>query len=86
LSCASDAHQPPIRIKAKRFPGHLPPEAREFFAHDRQWYLQQARAIGPACTHLIQQFLDDRNVERLTGVQSILRLAGNYGPERLEAA
>jgi transposase len=65
---------------------HLPPDAREFFAHDRQWCLQQAHAIGPACTDLINQLLGDRIVERLRGAQGVLGLARTYGAKRLEAA
>lgn len=67
-------------------PDHLPPDAREFFAHDRQWCVQQAGAIGPACTELIEQLLSDRIVERLRGAQGVLGLARTYGPVRLEAA
>ena len=65
---------------------HLPPDAREFFAHDRQWCVQQARTIGPACGQLIEQLLSDRIVERLRGAQGILGFATTYGPARLEAA
>jgi len=65
---------------------HLPPDAREFFAHDRQWCVKQARAIGPACTDLIEQLLGDRIVERLRGAQGVLGLARTYGVIRLEAA
>jgi hypothetical protein len=65
---------------------HLPRDAREFFAHDRQWCVEQARTIGPACTELIEQLLSDRIVERLRGAQGVLGLARTYGPARLEAA
>ena len=64
---------------------HLPPDAREFFAHDRQWCVQQARAIGPACAELIEQLLSDRIVERLRGAQGILGFASTYGAARVEA-
>jgi transposase len=65
---------------------HLPRDAREFFAHDRQWCVEQARTIGPACTELIEQLLTDRIVERLRGAQGVLGLVRTYGPARLEAA
>jgi transposase len=65
---------------------HLPPDAREFFAHDRTWCLQQAQAIGPACTDLIDRLLSDRIVERLRGAQGVLKLVRTYGAARLEAA
>jgi len=65
---------------------HMPPEARAFFARDRSWCLQQARAIGPCCAELIDHLLGDRIVERLRGAQGILSLTKTYGSPRLEAA
>jgi len=65
---------------------HLPPEAREFFAHDRQWCLKQAAAVGASCVALIEELLSDRIIERLRGAQHILYLAGTYGAQRLETA
>ena len=65
---------------------HLPPEAQAFFAHDRDWCLQQARRVGPACTQLIELLLADRIVERLRGAQGLLRLEQRYEALRLEAA
>jgi hypothetical protein len=67
-------------------PDHLPPEARAFFAQDRNWCLQRARAVGPACAQLIEQLLGDRIVERLRGAQGVLGLARTYGDQRLESA
>lgn len=65
---------------------HLPPEARAFFAHDRQWCLAQAQRIGPACTELIDTLLSDRILERLRAAQGVLRLAEQFDPQRLETA
>jgi len=65
---------------------HLPPDAQAFFAHDRDWCMQQATKIGPACTQFIERLLADRIVERLRAAQSTLRLAERYGAMRLEAA
>jgi hypothetical protein len=65
---------------------HLPPEAQAFFAHDRDWCVQQARRVGPACAQLIEQLLADRIVERLRGAQGLLRLEQRYEATRLEAA
>jgi transposase len=65
---------------------HLPPEARAFLAHDRQWCLEQARRVGPACTQLIDLLLSDHILERLRAAQGILRLHESYGGSRLEAA
>jgi hypothetical protein len=61
---------------------HSPPEAQAFFAHDRDWCRSQALAIGAACTHLIEQLLADRILERLLAAQGVLRLAERlrYGP------
>lgn len=53
---------------------HLPPEARAFLAHDRQWCLEQARRVGPACTELIDWLLGDHILERLRAAQGVLRL------------
>lgn len=65
---------------------HLPPNARTFFAHDREWCVQQAGAIGPACAELINALLADRIVERLRAAQAVLALKKQYPPARLEAA
>lgn len=65
---------------------HLPPDARAFLAHDRDWCLTRANAIGPACAELIDRLLADRIVERLRAAQNVLRLAKSYPAVRLEAA
>ena len=65
---------------------HLPPDARAFFAHDRDWCLAQARRVGPACAVLVERLLADRIVERLRGAQGVLRLQKSYPAVRLEAA
>ena len=65
---------------------HLPPQAQAFFAHDRDWCLEQATRIGPACANLIDRLLADRIVERLRAAQAVLRLAERYTALRLEAA
>jgi transposase len=65
---------------------HLPPAAQAFFAHDRNWCVERAAAIGPACAELIERLLADRVVERLRAAQGVLRQAERYGACRLEAA
>lgn len=65
---------------------HLPPQAQAFFAHDRDWCVQQGIRIGPACAALIERLLSDRIVERLRAAQAVLRMAERYGTSRLEAA
>jgi hypothetical protein len=65
---------------------HLPPQAQSFFAHDRDWCVEQAARVGPACASLIERLLSDRIVERLRAAQAVLRMADRYGTSRLEAA
>jgi hypothetical protein len=65
---------------------HLPPQAQAFFAHDRDWCVEQATRIGPSCAALIERLLSDRIVERLRAAQAVLRMAERYGAQRLEAA
>jgi len=65
---------------------HLPPEARAFLAHDRQWCLEQATRVGPACAELIELLLADHILERLRAAQGVMRLQKPYGASRLEAA
>jgi transposase len=65
---------------------HLPLAAQAFFAHDRDWCVQQAAQIGSACAELIERLLADRIVERLRAAQGVLQLAERYGKGRLEAA
>ena len=65
---------------------HLPPAAQAFFAHDRDWCLQHAASVGPACAEFIDRLLADRIVERLRAAQGVLRLGERYGSTRLEAA
>jgi transposase len=65
---------------------HLPPQAQAFFAHDRDWCVEQATRVGPSCVALIERLLSDRIVERLRAAQAVLRMAERYGAQRLEAA
>jgi hypothetical protein len=65
---------------------HLPPDAVAFLTHDRQYCLERAADIGPACHALISRLLDDRILERLRTAQNVLRLAKPYGATRLKAA
>ena len=65
---------------------HLPPQARAFFARDRDWCAQQASKVGPQCVELIETLLSDRIAERLRAAQGILSMSKQYGANRLEAA
>lgn len=82
------ALHPRGRKRGQRFTvrDHLPPDAQAFFAHDRDWCVQQATRVGAACAQFIERLLADRIVERLRAAQSTLRLAERYGSARLEAA
>jgi len=74
--------------RGQRFtnPGHLPPAAKAWMMQTPRYCLQQAEAVGPACLALVQRMFGDRVLDRLRGVQGLLRLADTFGPERLEAA
>jgi hypothetical protein len=65
---------------------HLPPDAAAFLAHDREYCLKQASAVGPACAAFISALFGDAILERLRSAQNVLRLEQTYGPARLEAA
>lgn len=65
---------------------HLPPPALAWKMHHPQYCLERAQAIGPACAALVNRMFGDRVLDRLRGVQSLLRLAERFGKERLEAA
>ena len=65
---------------------HLPPNAQTFFAHDREWCVEQAGRIGPACAELINALLADRIAERLRAAQAVLALRKQFPAARLEAA
>jgi transposase len=82
------AVHPRSRKPGQRFTvrDHLPPQAQAFFAHDRDWCVEQGMRIGPACAALIERLLSDRIVERLRAAQAVLRMAERYGAQRLEAA
>jgi transposase len=65
---------------------HLPPAAKAWTMQTPRYCLEQAEAVGPACLSLVRRMFGDRVLDRLRGVQGLLRLAETFGPERLEAA
>ena len=67
-------------------PEHMPPDARNFFRHDRQWCHERAQAIGPHCAALIDRLLCERVAERLRAAQSVIALAKRYGAQRVDVA
>jgi len=83
VACHVRGRRPGERLTVR---DHLPPEARAFLAHDRQWCLEQAIRVGPACTGLIDLLLSDHILERLRAAQGVMRLQHTYGAPRLEAA
>lgn len=64
---------------------HMPAQAQAFFAHDRNWCMQQASQVGPSCVKLIESLLSNRICEQLRAAQRILNLDKRYGAARLKA-
>ena len=65
---------------------HLPPGKVPGLILTRESCRQQADAVGPATTALVEHLLEHRPEDRLRSVGRLLRLAAAYGPERLEQA
>jgi len=65
---------------------HLPAGKVPGLILSRESCRQQAVAIGPATTVLVEQLLAHRPEDRLRSAGRILRLAATYGPVRLEQA
>lgn len=65
---------------------HYPPEKVAWFMATPQWCRETSTRIGPATSALVHRLLDERPLDRLRGVQAILRLADKYGAARLDAA
>jgi len=74
--------------RGQRFtqPDHLPPAAKAWSMQTPRYCLEQAEAVGSACLALVRRMFGDRVLDRLRGVQGLLRLADTYGCDRLEAA
>ncbi len=67
-------------------PGDLPAARSAFFARNPTWCRQQAQAVGPAVTAVVQELLAVPTLTRLRQAQGVVRLAESDGVERLEAA
>jgi len=65
---------------------HLPPEKVPGLTLNRQACQEEAAAIGPATSRVVQTLLDDPVLDRLPTVGRLLRLRQKYGEARLEAA
>lgn len=64
---------------------HLPEEKLAYLEKTPVWCRQRAEQIGKATEELVEGLLESRPVYQLRAAQAILRLAGKYGEERLEA-
>jgi len=64
---------------------HFPPEKSRYLVQTPHWCRQRAEQVGPHTSEFVERLLGDR-VDRLRGAQSLLRLAEQYGADRLEAA
>jgi transposase len=65
---------------------HLPPDAQAYLMRDPQWCLAQAKEVGSACLALIQSLFGNRVLDHLRAAQGVVRLRGQFGSHRLEAA
>jgi transposase len=65
---------------------HLPPHKVAGLVRSRERLLVEAQVVGPHTAKAAQVLLDERPLERAQMVQRILRLATQFGSERLEAA
>lgn len=68
---------------------HLPVQYRNVDGlWSRQWFLQRARAFGPATVYVIEQLIDRRPVETqgFLDCQNVLETLGKRNKQRLEAA
>lgn len=82
------ASHPRGKRRGERFTidDHLPPAAQAWKMRTPRYCLEQAEAIGPACLALVRRMFGDRVLDRLRGVQGLLRLSDDFGAPRLEAA
>jgi len=77
------ATQPGQRVT---HPDHLPPHKRPGLEQTRESCREQAHAVGPATTEIVEALLADPVLERLPTAGRLVRLANRYSAPRLEAA
>jgi transposase len=65
---------------------HVPPDAQAYLMRDPQWCLAQAKAAGQATLAVVESLFAHRVLDHLRAVQGLLRLADQYGRDRLNAA
>jgi transposase len=63
-----------------------PKGARVFLEQDEQYCLTKSQEVGDATNEFITLILTPSSLTRLRKAQAVLRLAEEYGPERLELA
>lgn len=69
-------------------PGHMPEKHRRYAERSPERYLERARKLGAATGELLERVLEERRHPQLAykSCEGILRLAREYGTDRLEAA
>lgn len=65
---------------------HYPESKRHWLENTPERCRERARAVGEACGQLVEEQLSDKVLDRLSGIQSLLRLGEKHGNDRLEAA
>ncbi len=65
---------------------HYPPDKAKYLQNTPDVCRQKAAKVGPKTSELVAMMFADKPMDRLRGVQSVLRLEQKYGPERLEKA
>ena len=77
------SHRPGERLTNE---ADLPPEKVRYYMESPTWCRQRAAELGPNVADFIGRLLSDRVLDRLRGAQATLRLADQYGSQRLDAA
>lgn len=67
-------------------PSDYPPEKLAYLMRTPSYCRRQAAEIGPETETLISKILSEHAMRNLRKAQAILRLAGKYGHQRMEAA
>ena len=65
---------------------HYPPGKIKYLQNTPEVCRQRAEKIGSGVAELVDEMFGDKPMDRLRGVQSVLRLEQRYGPVRLEKA
>lgn len=85
-----EAVHPRLRVKGQKstLPEHIPEKHRDYLLWSADYFLSQARRIGPATEQMIRNVLASRQyeVQSFRSCVGILRIAQRYSAECLEAA